>query len=66
MTSTQPTEAERIAKAMNIALTERQIGVACIMWRDPQKWKLVFAAGLQANSPLGTRCIYVRKAKNET
>lgn len=56
MTSTVPTEAERMEKARAIALTERQIEAACTMWRDPEKWKLI-------PTLVGKRCLYVRTAK---
>lgn len=55
MTNTVLTEAERIEKMQNIALTERQIDAACRMWRDPQKWGLIPTA-------IGKRCLYVRRS----
>ena len=55
MTSTVPTEAERIEKVQTIALTERQIDAACRMWRDPEKWVLI-------PTGVGKRCLYARRS----
>lgn len=61
MTQIVPTtEAERIERmeqGRNLALTHRQIDVACKMWRDPQNWRLVPAG-------VGNRNIYVRNVKS--
>ena len=34
------TDAEKLAQTRTVALTQRQIEAACIMWRDPQNWLL--------------------------
>jgi len=53
---TVPTDAEKLAQAQkiqNLALTYQQIDAACLMWRDPQNWRL-------SSTGVGKRNLYVR------